>query len=114
MPMRFATSRASQSFARRTYAFFLPSGRIRVLTLITFTSYNSATAFLIWFLFDRVSTRKTRVLISSIFFIADSVVTGTLMILYLSMRGKCTVAFEGYFGVRFCVFVFGRKKCVFL
>lgn len=35
IPIREATSRASWSEARVTYAFFSPSGRMRVLTLAT-------------------------------------------------------------------------------
>jgi hypothetical protein len=47
-----------------------------VLTLAACTSYNFFTASLIWRLLDLISTMKTSVLCSSIFFIADSVFKG--------------------------------------
>ena len=50
--------------------------RMRVLTLAAWTSYSFFTASLIWRLFARMSVMKTRVLCSSIFFIADSVFSG--------------------------------------
>jgi len=54
---------------------------IRVLTLETWMLYNLLTAILIWGLLARLSTINTNVLLSSIFFIADSVVSGYLIIL---------------------------------
>lgn len=56
-----------------------PSYLINVLTLATSMSYSFFTACLIWCLFALTSTMKTRVLLSSIFFIADSVVKGNLI-----------------------------------
>lgn len=47
--------------------------RMSVLTLAHSMSYMPLTAVLIWRLLARVSTMKTRVLWSSIFFMADSV-----------------------------------------
>ena len=44
-------------------------------------SYSFLTADLIWCLFALMSQMKTRVLLSSIFFMADSVVKGCLMML---------------------------------
>merc|ERR1719333_1047762 len=96
------------------YAFFFPSGRMSVFTLAAATSYISATALLIWLLLARVSTMNTRVFSSSIFFIADSVVSGYLMILNLSSSGFFAIALRGYIGFRACFSVFGRKKCTFL
>merc|ERR1719401_185043 len=61
-----------------------------------------------------MSTRKTSVLISSLFFIADSVVTGHVMMRYLSFRPRVSTDFRGYFGSRFLMSVFGRKKCTFV
>merc|ERR1719382_1263092 len=58
-----------------------------------------------------MSTRNTSVLISSIFFMADSVVTGHWMILYLSISGRLSTDRRGYFGSRFLISVFGLKKC---
>ena len=55
---------------------------ISVLTLAAWMSYNFFTASLICFLLAVSPTMKTRVLLSSIFFIADSVVRGNLMISY--------------------------------
>jgi len=52
-----------------------------VLTLETWMLYNLLTAILICGLLARLSTMKTNVLLSSIFFIADSVVSGYLIIL---------------------------------
>ena len=55
---------------------------IRVLTFFAWMSYIFLTAALIFFLSALRSTMKTRVLLSSIFFIADSVVRGYLRIWY--------------------------------
>merc|ERR1719265_458036 len=59
------------------------------------------------------STRKTRVLISSIFFMADSVVTGAMMMRYLSSLSVWMAVLLGYFGSRAFCGVFGLKKCTF-
>lgn len=76
MPMRFATSRASKSGGSFTYAFFTFFGQLRVFTLATLMLYKDWTAALIDGLFARRSTMKTNVSLSSIFFMAASVVTG--------------------------------------
>jgi len=53
-------------------------------------SYSWRTASLIWRLLAEMSTMKTRVLLSSIFFMADSVVSGYLMVRYLSIFLGCS------------------------
>merc|ERR1719353_850050 len=88
---------------RWMYAFFFPSGRISVFTFCAVTSYIDAIASLMWRLLARVSTMNTSVFSSSIFFIADSVVSGYF-----------AIALRGYIGFRACFSVFGRKKCTFL
>merc|ERR1719336_2233778 len=82
-----------------------------VFTFADFTSYMAWTASLMLILLDFTSTMKTKVLISSIFFIALSVVTGYWMMRYLSILQRPSTDFLGYFGSRFCFNVFGRKKC---
>merc|ERR1740129_1721267 len=62
-------------------------------------------------LFDFTSTMNTNVLISSIFFIAISVVTGYWMMRYLSILHRPSTDFFGYFGSLFCFSVLGLKKC---
>merc|ERR1719409_2649443 len=84
-----------------------------VLILEVCTSYMECTASLICRLLARTSTRNTSVLISSIFFIADSVVTGQTMIRCLSNETGWTTDLRGYFGSRGLIRVFGRKKCTF-
>merc|ERR1719436_124248 len=84
---------------------------MRVLTFAHFTSYSAWTASLILGLVALMSTMNTKVLISSIFFIADPVVTGYWMIRYLSILSRVSVDFLGYFGSRGFFKVFGRKKC---
>merc|ERR1719281_2111509 len=108
--MRLATSRASKSGVRWTYAFFLPSGLMRVLTFWHCTSYSCLTASLILSLEALMSTMKTSVLISSIFFMADSVVKGYLITAYLSILVMPATDFLGYFGSRFLMSVLGLKK----
>merc|ERR1712086_647672 len=111
--MRFATSSASKSWVKCTYAFFLPSGLMSVLTLAHWTSYKDLTASLIFSLVALMSTMKTRVLISSIFFMADSVVSGYLMTAYLSIFDKPCTDFLRYLPSRFLIRVLGKKKCTF-
>merc|ERR1719254_214591 len=82
-----------------------------VFTFAHFTSYNSFTASLIRTFVALMSTKNTSVLISSIFFMADSVVTGHWMMRYLSIRSRVSTDFIGYFGSRFLIKVFGLKKC---
>merc|ERR1712216_917580 len=107
MPILLATSSASESWVRRTYAFFCPSGRIKVLIFWVSMSYIFLIASLIWTLLARTSTMKTRVLFSSIFFIADSVVSGYFRIWYLSRRLGLARYLRGYFGSRALERVFG-------
>ena len=59
---------------------YCPSYRMRVFTFATSMSYNLLTAALIFGLVARVSHTNTKVLLSSIFFMADSVVKGYLII----------------------------------
>merc|ERR1719446_654829 len=85
-----------------------------VLTFAHWTSYIAFTASLIFSLVARMSTRKTKVLISSIFFMADSVVRGHFMIAYLSILFRRCTDFRGYFGSRLLMSVLGKKKCTFV
>eukprot|EP01139_Manchomonas_bermudensis_P004970 Amastigsp_a174501_11005.p3 type:complete len:129 gc:universal Amastigsp_a174501_11005:469-83(-) len=78
-PILLAMSRASWSAVRRTYAFFLPSGRTSVLTLAALIWYIFLTAALICDFFERMSTMNTRVLWFSISCMAASVVRGCLI-----------------------------------
>merc|ERR1719161_929502 len=57
---------------------------------------------------------NTRVFSSSIFFIADSVVSGYLITRNLSMSWSLATDVRGYIGFRACFSVFGRKKWTFL
>merc|ERR1719321_582481 len=57
-----------------------------------------------------MSTINTSVLFSSIFFIADSVVNGCLMIEYLSSLAILATDLRGALGLRAVVRVLGRKK----
>merc|ERR1719198_1113971 len=91
----------------------MPSGLMSVLTLAHCTSYIDFTASFIFCLLARMSTMNTKVLISSIFFMADSVVRGLLMIAYLSIVFMPCTDFRGYLGSRFLMRVLGRKKCTF-
>merc|ERR1719383_671779 len=65
-------------------------------------------------LLARTSVMKTSVLISSIFFIADSVVSGYLMVRYLSNLTSFGTDLFGALGLRGVMRVFGRKKCTFV
>merc|ERR1711935_239059 len=112
MPILLATSRASQSVVKRTYAFFRPSGLMSVLTLAVLISYMRRTASVICRLFARVSTMKTRVLLSSIFFIADSVVSGDFRIWYWSSLLTRGTERREYLGSRCSTSVFGRWNLV--
>lgn len=85
---------------------------IKVLTLIQSTSYSFLIASLICLLFALMSTMKTRVLFSSIFFIADSVLSGWTMTLNWSSRGTWGTLLRGYFPLRASERVLGRWKVV--
>jgi hypothetical protein len=81
---------------------------IRVLTFFAWMSYIFLTAALIFFLSALRSTMKTRVLLSSIFFIADSVVRGYFRVWYWSslfLPGALTLGYLGSLGF---FRVFGR------
>merc|ERR1711917_204387 len=110
MPILLATSRTSKSEASLTYAFLAPSGLIKVLTLATSTSYIFLTAALIFGLFALISTMKTRVLLSSIFFMADSVVNGCLIVENWSSLGEAADDLVGHFGFLANLRVFGLLK----
>lgn len=88
------------------------TNRMRVLILTVSTSYSFFSASLICLLLDLTSTMKTRVLFSSIIFIALSVLSGWIMIFPASRRGCETIARRGYRGARESVRVFGRWKLV--
>ena len=59
--------------------------RMSVLTLAASMSYRRLTASLICGLLERLATMKTSVLLSSIFFMADSVVSGCWMMEWWSI-----------------------------
>ena len=66
--------------------------------MATSTSYIFLTAALIFGLLALISTMKTRVLLSSIFFMADSVVNGCLMVENWSSLGAAADDLVGHFG----------------
>lgn len=82
--------------------------RIRVLTLAASTSYSFLTASLICLLLLFKSTMKTKVLLSSIFFMALSVFNGCWMTRNWSIRGKWGMDFRAYLGFRRSLRVLGR------
>lgn len=79
-----------------------------MLTFFAWMSYIFLTAALIFFLSALMSTMKTRVLLSSIFFIADSVVRGYLRIWYWSSLFLPGALILGYLGSLGFLRVFGR------
>ncbi len=87
---------------------------INTLTLATSMSYILLTAILILGLLAFKSTINTSVLLSSIFFIADSVVKGYLMIAHWSSLFTAGMDFRGYLGERAGRWVCGRWKWTFL
>merc|ERR1711998_267446 len=108
MSILLATSKASKSWVRRTYAFFWPSGLIRELIFCVSMSYIFLIASFICTLLARTSTMKTRVLFSSIFFMADSVVSGYFRIWYLSRRLGLARYLRGYLPSRGVASVLGK------
>ena len=78
------------------------------LTFLHLMSYIPLTADLIFALVARTSTMNTSVLLSSIFFIADSVVSGNLRIWYESSLLTRGTERREYFGLRSRRSVFGR------
>ena len=83
-----------------------------MLTLAVLISYMRRTASVICRLFARVSTMKTSVLLSSIFFIADSVVSGYLRMEYWSSGLVLGTDLREYLGLRSSLSVFGRWNFV--
>ena len=86
--------------------------RIKVLTFDVLISYMRRTASVICLLLARVSTMKTSVLLSSIFFIADSVVRGYLRIWYWSSLFSLGTDRREYLGLRCSLRVLGRWNLV--
>ena len=83
--------------------------RTSVLTFAVLISYMRRTASVIWRLLARVSTMKTSVLLSSIFFMADSVVSGYLITRNLSINWSFATDVRGYLQtLRFCNMVVGK------
>ena len=66
MPIFEAMETASSSGLSLMKAFFLPSGRTKVLTERGATLKISLKALLIWTLFDKLWTKKVRVFLSVI------------------------------------------------
>jgi len=75
-------------------------------------SYCFFRASLICLLFALTSTMNTRVLFSSIFFIALSVLRGWMRIFAASRRGRWGIDLREYFGARESSRVLGRWKDV--
>ena len=86
--------------------------RTSVLTFAVLISYMRRTASVIWRLLARVSTMKTSVLLSSIFFMADSVVSGYLRIAYWSSGLTLGTDLREYLGLRSSRSVFGLWNLV--
>ena len=78
-----------------------------MLTFAHWMSYRDLTAALICLLLAVKSTMNTKVLLSSIFFIADSVVNGYLMTRYLSITFALACDFLVYRGFLGNASVFG-------
>ena len=87
---------------------------ISVFTLAVWMSYILNTASLTFCLVARTSTMKTRVLLSSIFFMADSVVSGYFNTPNWSSLLVAGTDLRGYFGARFSCSVFGRWNVTFV
>ena len=102
LPSRYILSAASG------LCFWRGAHRTSVLTLAVLISYMRRTASVIWRLLARVSTMKTSVLLSSIFFMADSVVSGYFRIAYESSGLTFGTDLRENFGVRRSRRVFGR------
>lgn len=83
-----------------------------MLILTVSMSYSFFSDALIWALLDLMSTMKTSVLFSSIFFMALSVLSGWMTILCSSRRGAWGMALRGYLGARASCRVLGRWKVV--
>lgn len=88
-------------------------GKTHVINVLIFsasTSYSFLMAALICLLLAARFTIKTSVLISSIFFMADSVLRGKRIVLKASIRGAWGIDFLGYLGLRANCNVLGRWK----
>ena len=83
----------------------------KVLTFAISMSYNFFTASFICGLLALISTIKTSVLLSSIFFIADSVVRGCLTMANWSSLFILGADLFGNIGFLASLSVFGRWKC---
>merc|ERR1712138_299683 len=83
---------------------------MRVLIFCVSMSYIFLMDSLICDLLARTSTMKTRVLFSSIFFMADSVVSGYLSTWYRSSLHGLARYLRGYLGSRSLDRVWGRWK----
>ena len=81
-----------------------------MLTLATSVSQSFFTAYLIWCLLALTSTVNTSVLLSSVFFMADSVVRGNLMVAQWSSFFLLEVLFRGYVCCLLSRSVLGRRK----
>ena len=84
MPILEAIETASSSGLSLMKAFFLPSGRTRVLTERGTTLKMSLKALLIWTLLAKLWTRKVRVFLSVMDLLAFSVLSGWTRTEYLS------------------------------
>lgn len=87
---------------------------INVLIFFVWMSYIFFTASFIFFLSALRSTMKTRVLLSSIFFIADSVVRGYLRMAYWSSLFLPGALTRGYLGFLSFFKVLGRWNVTFV
>ena len=87
---------------------------IRVFTFSAWTSYSFLTASLICLLLAVSETMNTRVLLSSIFFIADSVVRGNLMMSYAFDVSPVFIDAGNTLGFLASFRVFGLKKWTFV
>jgi len=112
IPILFATSSASWSEERATYAFLLPFGVINVLTFLTLMLYNCWQDCLIIPLLAFLWTMNTSVLSSSMVLIADSLLNGCLTTANLSKVLYLVTALKIFFGVLFWTSVFGLLKVV--
>ena len=112
IPILFAMSRASCSEERHAYAFLSPLGVIRVLTFLILILYICYNCSLMVRLLAFLLTMKTRVLVSSIDLMTDSVLSGYLTVLkrsVLVLFTECLITFDSLF----CLRVLGLLKVVF-
>ena len=98
----------NKSRDQHTVLQYFSTNLTRVFTLATSISYSLLTACFILGLLALISAINTSVLLSSIFFIAASVVSGCFMIAYWSNLFFLGADLLGYFGFLFFLNVFGR------